>query len=86
MSATPSAPQTPEQIEAYWARRRAKEHLALVGLIHVFLVVGAAAAFFAGGDLGLVVAPVMVFLALFSTADLIRTGTRVILDSKRERP
>lgn len=78
MTDFPTDPETPEQIEARMGHQRAKEHLALVGLIHVFLVVGAVSAFFAGGELGLVVAPLMVFLALFSAVDLIRTGWRVV--------
>lgn len=66
----------PAHVEAYWARRRAREHLVLACVMHVFLVVGMAAAFFAGGDLGLLVSGCLALLALVTTGDIIRTGFR----------
>ena len=74
--------ETPQQVDARMAHQRAKEHLALVGFIHVSLVVAAAAAWFAGGELGLIAAPIAVALACVTTADLIRTGYRVIRGSR----
>lgn len=74
-------PPTAEGIEARWAHQRNVEHLALVAFIEVALLVGAAAALFAGGDLGLLVAPAMLILSTFSTVDLARTGLRVIRGS-----
>jgi hypothetical protein len=73
---------TVEQVAARLNHQRNVDHLALVGLIVVFLLVAVAAALFAGGDLGLLVAPIMLILSTLATIDLVRTGLRVIRGSR----